>query len=317
MLAAAWFGLAALMAASALGGAPGRQVVFYTGFEISEGYRSAESELPLRGQNGWLGSGSGGNGLVRDFFVGLGQQAYIGYLPPAPKDGYLVLWKPLDLPDPQPDRPIWRFSVLMQIVDSTNGQYDDFRWTFYNRDGIALFTTAFDNANTGIYFALDDSAEFYDTGFVFSNDAMYELEVILNFARNDWIARMNGVRIIDAQPISTNGVALNLGDVDAVWVAHDPQQPGDNYMLFDEYTVSVEPETVIPPVVEPLGFTDEGDFALLLHGERGVRYGVEATDDLRQWIRIGEPLLDEGWLVFTDPAANGRQHAFYRMVELP
>lgn len=309
--------LAGLLAAGCLVAAQERQVLFYTGFETSEGYTAAELELPLRGQKGWLGSGSGGNGLVRDFFLGLGQQAYIGYLPPAPKDGFLVLWKPLDLPTPSPDRPIWRFSVLMQIVDSTNGQYDDFRWTFYNRDGITLFSIAFDNATTGIYFALGDSAEFVDTGYAFSNEAMYELEVILNFARNDWIARMNGVRIIDSQPISLEGVALDLGDVDAVWVVHDPQWAGDNYMLFDEYTVTVEPMTTIPPLVEPWGFNEDGEFQLLLHGERGERYAVEATEDLKQWTRIGEELLEEGWLLFTDPASGGRRHSFYRMVQVP
>src|ERR1043165_9327265 len=58
--------------------------VFFTRFEAAEGYVTTTN---LVGQNGWLGFGSGGNGLVSDYsFTNQGQQAYIGYFAPGPGD---------------------------------------------------------------------------------------------------------------------------------------------------------------------------------------------------------------------------------------
>lgn len=99
-------------------------LVYGTSFDATEGYDPGK---PLRGQQGWQAEGSGGNGLVEDFFEGWGQQGYIGYNPPAPKDEVLSVWRPLNAPKPTPAQPVWKFSVWMQLVDSTNGEYDDFR----------------------------------------------------------------------------------------------------------------------------------------------------------------------------------------------
>ena len=68
--------------------------VYSTGFEIAEGY---DPELQLVGQNNWVGFGSGGNGIITNFFEGYGQQAYIGFAPPAPKDEVLNVWRPIGL----------------------------------------------------------------------------------------------------------------------------------------------------------------------------------------------------------------------------
>src|SRR5439155_19384492 len=54
---------------------------YSAGFESSEGFRL---DLPLVQQPGWTGIGSDGkpqtdgNGIVGDYFVGHGQQAYVG-----------------------------------------------------------------------------------------------------------------------------------------------------------------------------------------------------------------------------------------------
>lgn len=73
---------------------PPATVIYATGFEVEEGYSYADEFLPLRGQMGWIGEGSGGNGLLTNFFEGFGQQAYVGFAPPAPKDELLNIWRP-------------------------------------------------------------------------------------------------------------------------------------------------------------------------------------------------------------------------------
>jgi hypothetical protein len=295
---------------------PGIEVLFRTGFEVEEGYSDAADQVDLRGQQGWLGEGSGGNGLLWEFFEGRGQQAYIGFLAPAAKDDFLVLWRPLELSDPDPAKPIWKFSVLMQVVDSTNGHYDGFRWSAYNRDGQRLLTVDFDNASLAIHYALEDSAEFVATGFEFSNEALYQLEILMNFGRNNWIARLNGAVIVDSQPLTLGSSALNLGDVDAVWALGESGSPGDNYLLFDDYTVSVEPGRTIPPSIEILGINAQGEFEVYLHGERGLTYAIDVSSDLKEWVTLDEYTLDEGLLYFVDTTSPGFDFSFYRAREV-
>jgi hypothetical protein len=289
------------------------QVVYWTGFEAAEGYQASR---PLRGQAGWLGEGSGGNGLVDGFFEGWGQQAYIGYGPPAPKDDFLSLWRPLEAPTPSPERPVWKFSVWMQIVDSTNGEYDDFRWRAFNSEGQRLFALDFQNATLDISYGLDDGQGFRPTGFTFDPDVIYLLEVWMNFARNNWQAVLNGQVVVDAQPITTTGARLDLGDVDVSWALRTKGAPGDNYLLFDEYLVTIEPTDHIPTTIEPVGLNQRREFELYLHGERGRRFALEATADLRNWIPLATNRLDQGYWFFTDKTSPGQQQRFYRAREV-
>lgn len=295
--------------------APAR-VIYSTGFEVSEGYTPAENLVPLRGQQGWLGEGSGGNGLLTNFFEGSGQQAFIGFSAPAPKDEVLNIWRPLPVAAPAPGESILKFSVLMQVTDSTNGEYDDFRWSAYNTAAQRLFTLDFDNSRAEIFYALDDNAGYRPTGFTFSNDAIYELEVLMNFARNNWTARMNGVVVVDSQPLTTVNARLDLSDFDAVWALRKKGLPGDNYLLFDDYTISAEPGATIPPLLEIIGLNVASQFELILHGERGLKYSVDVSDDFANWSSLGTNRLDNGFWQLADTSSPGYPRSFYRAREV-
>ena len=52
------------------------QVIYETGFEPIEGY---DIQYTLNGQSGWEAEGTGGNGLLKNTFQDLGNQAYIGF----------------------------------------------------------------------------------------------------------------------------------------------------------------------------------------------------------------------------------------------
>jgi hypothetical protein len=287
-------------------------IIYETGFEVTEGYSGADELTPLRGQMGWVGEGSGGNGLLADFFEGYGQQAFIGYNPPAVKDDRLNLWRPVGYLPPLPNQPLVRFSVLMEIADSTNGEYDDFRWSVYNTANTRLFTLDFDNSRAEVFYLLDDGAGFKSTGFAFENGVLYELSIMMNLGRNTWTASINEQVVVESQPITTAGSRLDISDVDAVWLIRRPGFPGDNYMLFDEYRLRAEAEPSIPPVLELFGFQPDGQFKLRLHGERGLTYAVDVTSDFVTWSPLGTNTLSAGWLDILDPTAPDYPTGFYR-----
>jgi hypothetical protein len=295
----------------------GQTAVYSTGFDFEEGYRT---DLDLAGQNGW--TGSGGNGVVTNYFEGLGQQAYIGYsVPPGDTNSLYYVYQPVNLAPIPASEPLVKFSVMMQIVDSTstNGPFDDFRWSVYNTNGMRLFSVDFDNASLQVSYILDNEAGFVPANTKFETTGSYDLEIAMNFARNLWTATLNDVVIINAQPITTIGSPLNLGDVDAIWSVRTPGSPGDNFMLFDNYTIATEALSSIPPRLEPSGLARGGAYSARLYGEPGLVYRVEASADLVHW----ETLLTftaptpGGILDFQDPNASRFTQRFYRARQAP
>ena len=288
-------------------------VVYSTGFEYEEGYTAADDGVMLRNQMGWNGEGSGGNGLVTNFFEGYGQQAFVGFTGPAFKDEFLNIWRPVVAKPPRVDRQVLKFSVLMQIEDSTNGNYDDFRWSAYNTAGSRLFSLSFNNYRAEVEYALDDGVGVRPTGFVFQNGVPYQLDVWMNFARNTWMAMMNGVVVVPAQPLTTINARMDLSDVDAVWALRAKGFPGDNFMLFDEYVITIEDTPSIPPILELLGFGAAGDFQLLVHGERSGKYALDVTSDLWEWFPLGTNTLSDGEWLFKDQSAPDYSYSIYRV----
>jgi len=297
--------------------------IYSTGFELSQGF---DLRYTVMGQGGWTGtdpSGSG-NGIVKDYFANSNtlhqpygrQQAYIGLYPLTDPNGTLNVWRPLNF-DPVPaGLPIVTFSVTMSIYDSfTVTNRDCFRWSIYNSNdnGQRLFTLDFDNLTTEINYELDDQ-EFVFTGFLFENGDQnggeYDLFVIMNFADNLWSAWLNDVQIVDRKEMTTQGLALNLGDIEAVWVNRTLGKPGDNFMAFDNYAVTAEP---YPFWLDTVGRLNNGTFQLRLTGEPGRQYDVEVSGDLNRWSVVDTTTLDsDGCGIVDDPTASRYDKSFYR-----
>jgi hypothetical protein len=290
-------------------------VLYQTGFEATEGYNLS---WPLAGQNAWVSFGSGGNGLVKNFFAGLGQQAFVGFSAPAETNDFVSVYHPVN-PDLLPtNQAIIKFSVLMQVVDSssTNGPWDDFRWSVYNLNGNRLFSLDFDNASLEISYLLDNTNGFISTGSRFDNLGSYDLEIAMNFGRNLWSATLNEVVVVNSQPITTVGSPLTLGDVDAVWVLRDPKAPGDNYLLFDNYRITTDGTFSIPARVEAVGFGQDGSYQARLYGEPGLSYQIEASNDLRTWGPLLTVVAPAGGVFeFHDAATNHLASRFYRALQ--
>jgi hypothetical protein len=291
--------------------------LYSTQYEAVEGYNR---NLTLLGQNGWTGSGSGGNGLVTNYFPGVGgvQQAYIGFSPPLPNEVFLSAWRPINFAPVPTNTPIVKFSVLMGIWDSDNGQWDDFYWSVYNSHGDRLFTLDFDNYNLNIYYALDGTNDFVVTGRTFTNDIPYTLLITLNFAQNQWSATLGGVGLVTNKPITTVGAPLNLGDIDAVWSVFTTNAPGNNYMVFDNYQVTAESVSIPPAKLMILGRTVDNQLLLRLNGPSGYRYAIEAATNLVNWAALKTNVVSDGSFDFADTTAgNFPRSRYYRARLVP
>lgn len=291
--------------------------IYSTQFEVAQGFKP---ELDLAGQDGWTKIGSGGNGLVTNFFAGQGQQAYIGFTPPAAGDTNLFLYRPVNFSPVAAGLPLVRFSTLLTMIDSNNDEYDFFQWSVYNQDGDRLLTVDFDVFATNVSYALDGNNPFVNTGVKFGFGTPYTLTITMNFASNRWSATLNSALLATNQPLTTTGRPLTLGDVDAVWDLYDPARPGSNYMVFDNYSITAgafSPALPPPPRLEVLGRTGNGLTGLRLTGQSGNKFAIEATTNFTHWTALKTNLLLDGSFDYLDTTAPTLSRRLYRARWVP
>lgn len=296
------------------------QVLYQTQFEPSEGF---DANFTLVGQRGWDGEGTGGNGLISNVMEGMGQHAYIGFWPPTGAAAFTSAWHPV-FHRPNSLKPeVVRFNVAMLIRPSDNLGRDSFRWSIYNTNAVRLFSMDFaqeqDSLNPALYhnrinYILDDRV-FEPTGFDFALDGFYDLEIWMDFKRNSWSALINGLVVVNGARMTTKNTPLHLGDIDAVWVVADPLKPGTNFMVFDDYRITVESMASIPAVLEMVGFNRQGRYPeFLIHGTPGLKYSVEVTGDFDGWFSLGDFTAPAGGSFrFEDTTAPDFDSGFYRV----
>jgi hypothetical protein len=265
--------------------------IFSTQFEFAQGYNT---NLNLAGQNGWTKFGSGGNGLTNGFFGGQGQQAYVGRFPPAPGSSNLFVWRPINFSPGAANLPLVRFTTLMSIVGSTNGGYDFFQWQVFNNQTQPLIVIDFDTDSTNVGYFLDGT-QYVNTGVEFALGATYTLTVTMNFAANRWSATLNSALLATNQPMTTTGKQLTLGDVDAVWDVYLPNLPGDNFMVFDNYTITAE---ALPPRPRLFAPRYGRSFNLRLPTQSNYVYTVEFVSQVQA----------SNWTALTNLVGNGQIH---------
>lgn len=300
------------------------RLLYETSFEGEEGY---STEADLIGQNGWIGfaggdafletSNDGSSGLLTDFLEGEGQQAYIGFVKPDHETGveFLSLLQPLNFEPSEDGGELVRFTVSVGVLDSTNGERDNFRWSIYNTEGFRLFSLDFDNETKAISYALDDAEPLQATGFEFDNDTFYNLRVDIDFQGNKWSAWASEVLLLEDLPVSTQNLKRNLSDIDAVWAIFKPEAPGDNYMVFDNYRIEVIEDAPPPPTLMPLGQLPNGGFVVRIQGQPNAIYQVEASSDLIDWqvVQNKIDLGETGSIDWVDDNAGSNAQRYYRL----
>ena len=291
--------------------------VYSTQFEAAQGYNT---NLDLIGQSGWLGSGSGGNGILPTGFNGQGQSAYIGFDAPHPTNSNLVVWKLVNFNPIAAGFPIVKFTVQMRIEDSTNSKWDDFRWSLYNTQGNRLFSLSFDNDFLDVAYLLDGTNTIAVTNVKFTNSVPYVLTVTMNFTSNRWSASLGNALIATNKLITTTNAPLTLGDVDAVWLVNqisNTNAPGNNYMIFDNYLITAESVTVPPAQMQYLGRTGDGWSVLRVNGQNNSRWSVDATTNMVNWVALKTNTISGTFFDHVDMMSAGQPKRFYRARLVP
>ena len=278
--------------------------VYFTGFETNEAPGAYDPYYELVGQQGWLRYPAvfGGNGLITNF---LGSQAaYIGLFPTDPKTNTLSIFRHIDYTPPANARTLVKFSVTMDIEDSYERRYyDDFWWTLYNAWGDSLFTLEFDNKTWAISYGLDNGI-FYETGQRFTNGLVYQLMVTMDFQSNRWSAVISNeykaTLLATNQLITTKNTPLNFGSMDLIWRPKDPKNPGDNFLIFDNYRVVAEIQDTRPVYFLTLGKPSGSSFPLRLTGPDGQRFAIDVSANLSSWTPLKTNTITDGSFDFVD-----------------
>ncbi len=299
----------ALLAVSVVSGSCATNI-FSTRFEVSEGYSTAWT---LAGQQDWLGEGTGGNGIATNLIAGQGQQAYIGYYAPATtNEDYAVVWRPIGLHPVAANLPVVKFSVLMNIEDSTFEAWDNFRWSIYNQQTNRLFSLDFDNFYRDVSYLLDGANGLTNTPVTFTNGQAHLLTVTMNYASNRWSASLDSRLIATNLPMTTVNAELSLGEIDALWLIYDPEFPGDNDMLFDNFELTAESAGPPPrPRLDLLGRAGSQTW-LRLTGQSGTRFSIDATTNFTAWTALKTNVTSDGYFDYVDSPADPAPRRYYR-----
>lgn len=302
----------ALIFLSSIRGATG-ELLYATDFsEFDSG------EDTLAGIEGWAGDlpGFGLHGIVDSVIPGAGRSAYLG-LNHSSQD-FVAVWRPLNLDPVGRGTPRIEFSVTIGIVDSTNRAYDNFFVTFLNQADELLASINFDNAKLLVF--LDDATTVSNTEFEFVPDTYYNLVVSIDFAANTWSASMDGDSLFESRRFHGGDRALNLGAVAAEWLITDLADPGNNWMVFDDWSVAApDGPAVLSPRIERIYFESDGALVLEWTGQVGVRYQVHFSDDLLTWrtdlpnSTFEETTPETGIRFRDETAASTEGQRFYRL----
>lgn len=289
-----------------------KQVIYSTAFEAAEGY---DTTYTLAGQNGWTEYGSGVHGLVTNLFPGQGVSAFLGFS--ASNSAALFLWRPINY-TPESTLPLIKFSVQMRIVDSSNDRYDDFLWQLYNSQVKRLFTLRFDNSNSRIYYKLEGDVPYVDTGKTFRNADVHQLLITLDLGANRWGASLDGLPVASQLPITTSDSLVDVGQFAVVWSIDDRSAPGNNFLIFDNYTISAEAATAVPSEIRISARSVSGEITIRAQGRPALAYILQTSPDLRNWTDRQTKTADaQGVAEFSDKVLEGISSCLYRVRQNP
>lgn len=201
------------------------------------------------------------------------------------------------------------FGVTFGIKDSTaasliplTNRYkrDNFEFLIYNKVGGLLAGVQFDNTtldtNTGtplcwIWRVAWNGVAYqsYKTDYLFLPEEPEILQFRVNFRTNRWTATLGGVPLFQDVPFYTGTLAKNLGSVmvkmgvSLYSYNRDTRtttiEPGDNYLLFDDYMVRTDPVTTTLRVSKTNGAAP----VLSWNEEAGYSYQLQYSADCVTW----------------------------------
>ena len=259
-------------------------------------YQTDFSDFPvgdgnLVGHDGWTSTHLEEDvyGIEEGFFGDDNRSGALGFFTPKTTDQFISVFKPLNY-DPIENRtPVIEFSANIAIVDSEETEfYDSFHISVFNSEADLLAGIVFDNTEEHLGIWRSDGLEFYDTDVGFEHFTLYELRLRINFEANTWSAWFGDNELFADAPFTSVDKKFDLGDFSAEWELTDVDNPGDNWMLFDDWTVkaiSARPgnSTGSRQLSPRINLRPNGNISLHWRARPNTRYQVEHSDDLSNW----------------------------------
>jgi hypothetical protein len=296
----------------------------------------------VRNYDGWTGSsahvGKALSGVLSESqhgVIGIGNAAYIGGNP-ARVNGVTnksVFLRRVVNTDPVAlGQEVATFGVIFGIKDSTaSSSYrrDNFEFLIYNNNSQLLGGIQFDNNRidslTGLPLRAIYLLSWNGSGFVYSNtgytflpETLELLDFRINFRTNRWTVSLGGAPLFQDLAFYTGPNAKNLGSVLVqmqvanTYPLSTDIYPGDNYMLFDDYSVRTDPVTV---TLES-SWTETGAFKLDWNEEYGHQYRLQHSPDGSNWYDFTSTIhtaTATGDRTYTDTTTPRPLKRFYRV----
>lgn len=282
--------------------------LYLTGFDSPPFALGADT---IRGTDGWLGlaalAGKGLSGVLspsQHGVSGIGNAAYLGGNP-ARVTGVtskaVYLRRPVNVNPLALGQEVATFSVVCGIKDSTADsafRRDNFEFLIWNSDASPklLAGIQFDNSRLdsltreplrAIYLLSWNGSQFVytNTGYTFLADTLEVLDFRINFRTNRWTVSLGGAPLFQDLVFYSGPSARNLGSVlvqmqvTNTFPLSNDIHPGDNYLLFDDYQIRIDPVTV----TLASSWTPDGAFKLDWNEEFGYHYRVQHSADGTNW----------------------------------
>ncbi|MCB1097579.1 MAG: choice-of-anchor D domain-containing protein [Verrucomicrobiae bacterium] len=303
------------------GTAVSKQVVYQTDFS-----QFAEGLNTIDGVDGWsaIHPGDGVQGTIDTTLApDIGRSAFIGFNKPS--DDFNGIFRRFGRDPIAEGNPLIEFSIDLAIFDSTNSFYDIFSFRIHNIENDLLATVTLDNRNLQIY--TWNGIEFRDTDKKFENDKLFTLTGRIDLASNTWSAEMhseslasNHLPLFENIPFHSGRKQLDLGLMLLAWQLDEPENPGDNWMLIDNLSVSLigtgieSPQTV---AITRTWINQDNVFTMKWSAVSGKTYEVRFSDDLIHWFSglPGSTFITNGEKEHTFSDSSQTSERFYRVLE--
>ena len=307
--------------------------VYFTGFE-----NFVVGEDKIIGTDSWLGSYAGNrlHGVMSEAqhgVAGIGNAAFIGgfatTITKTTSSNSVFVRRPVDLDPLALNQEVATFSVVFGIKDSTVARRDNFEFLIYNRSNVLLGGLQFDNSTLeGInkprrliyrlsWNTSTSSMQYVLTSFNFLPETLENLEFRINYRTNRWTALLSDVPIFQDISFYTGTATKNFGYVIAKMAVATTTStsilPGDNYMLFDDYSVRTDALSMALDVTR----TASGAAKLAWNEEAGYSYQVQYSSDCATWktdlAGSSHTATLTQFATFIDPTPTIPQRRFYRI----
>ena len=155
--------------------------------------------------------------------------------------------------------PIVDFYCRLGLTQSTNSRHDDFELLIYNWDDKVLGGLTFDLTQNKLfrydaneYNTGSTDSPYTDTGLSLSTyygNTVVEVTMRVNYKTNTWTATVGGVQVVSGATFTrrpTTSAARTFGSVQARWYITAVGYPGNNWMLFDDWSINAYAEPTLP-----------------------------------------------------------------------